>query len=198
MSSIFRNVTLQDVGKFALGNSAEISDIVTGNFRDLNKAEPPQLTYMWEILFTDPISGVDHSNLTYYAKATFIPTATSEVIRRYVAGRQYNYAGRDSSPNTFSVTFYDNQALEVYRFFERWRELTQFGENNAKVPPKKYMRNIELRLKDTTDSIITENFIMIDAYPVEISATQLTYSESGEITFDVIFSFSRKKLKGQL
>ena len=157
----------------------------------LNPRKEPQRSYMWEVEFSDP-NGSTGSLVKYYAKATGIPSTMNETVKRRYAGVEYAYPGRDTSPRIFRVTFWDNQELTVYKFFEQWINLTQSGLERTKANPINYTRNIKLTLKDQSDLLPNQVFQMNGAFPTEISEASLTYTESGELTFDVMFYFDRK------
>lgn len=147
----------------------------------------PQHAYRWEFI-TRGIFGIDE-DLQFYAQRTAIPTLTQEVIRRRYAGVEYSYSGRDNSPKIVRCTFYDNQELQVYRFFHKWMKTMNDPFGHRKVNPINYQKQVEIRLKDTTDGLITESFTFQDCYPTEIGEAELDYSNSEVLTFDVMFSF---------
>lgn len=158
-----------------------------------NPVREPQRAYMWEVSFqSHDGSGAD---LKYYAKMTGVPATIIEPIKRYYQGVEYSYAGRDTSPRIFRATFWDNQRLDVYKFFSHWANTAANAENGTRVLPEFYQRDITLKLLDVTDTVITQEFVMYNCFPTEISEVTLAYSDSTEVTFDVMFSFTNKKLK---
>lgn len=157
----------------------------------LNPVKEPQKAYMWEVTFTDPFGSMGET-VKYYVKATGIPTAVNETIKRYHAGVEYAYPSRDTSPKIFRVTVWDNQNLEVFRFFNKWLHLMQHGNGNTKVNPENYSRDIRLKLLDSTGMFTSQEFLMKGCFPTEISETSLTYTESDTVTFDVMFHFYKK------
>lgn len=157
----------------------------------LNPVQEPQRSYLWEVSFTDPF-GSTGDKVKFYTKATGIPSSINETIKRYHAGVEYAYPSRDTSPKIFRVTVWDNQNLEMYRYFDRWLTLMQFGSGSTKVNPQNYSRDIRLKLFDTTTNFVTQEFIMRASFPTEISETSLTYVESDAITFDVMFRYHQK------
>lgn len=155
--------------------------------------EDPLRSYMWEVTFRDPSGRGQY--ITHYAKTTAIPASISENIKRWYAGVEYSYSGRDTSPRVFRVTFWDNQKLESYRFFQYWYDIMNQGSENRKANPRNYMRDIQLTMKDSSDSQELFTFDIIEAYPMEIGEVSLSYAESTEYTFDVMFSFRRKIMR---
>ena len=172
----------------------------------------PQKSYMWEISISNA-TGSSVDKMTFYAKQTAIPPVVTENIKRWYAGVEYHYSGRDISPRIFRVTFYDNTDLDVLKFFRKWSQLSNSGETNRKSPPKAYMGNATIRLlKNSGKSLNDYSFYQVskaiddvgddenviklyDVYPTEISEAVLSYSESSEITFDVMFAYSRQEIK---
>lgn len=152
----------------------------------------PQHAYRWEFLMRG-IFGIDE-DLQFYAQRTAIPTMTQEVIRRRYAGTEYTYSGRENSPKVLRCTFYDNQDLEIYRFFHKWMNTMNDPFGNRKVNPINYKKQTEIRLKDTTDGLITESFNFENCYPTEIGEAELDYSSSEVLTFDVMFTYSSMTL----
>lgn len=163
----------------------------------LRAAFGPQMAYMWDITFTDLFAGNSSEDLRFFAKESAIPATTMESITSRYLGIEYSHSGYETSPNTFRVTFFDNQGLPVYRYMQKWMQLSHFTRSGLKALPKTYQREIKLELKDSTDTLVTDSFLMIDAFPIEISETVLSFNNSDVVQFDVIFKFSQKIIGGK-
>lgn len=165
--------------------------MVTGS--DKPKTEKPQMSFMWELEVRDRMDYGE--TVGFYAKTTSLPVSITEPVKHYICGTEYQYAGRDVSPRVFRVTLFDNELLQVWGFFDYWRMLTNEGIAKRKLLPKHYFRDVILRLKTEKDedSIV---FIFKDCYPLEIGEMALSYSDSGEATFDVLLSFQGREMKG--
>lgn len=180
---------LRRFGGQAGSQIAGIVDTVQAPSQEIQKA------YMWEVEFLDPrVADNIGKNLRYQAKSTAIPPRMQEVIKRHYAGVEYTYTGKDTSPRIFRVTFWDNQALDAYRFFNTWFELTQYGKQKDKALPLTYYRDIKLSLKDNSNLFNSETFTFKNCFPYEITESSLTYSESSEMTFDVMFHFTDREM----
>lgn len=153
----------------------------------------PQRAYLWEVNFPNPFTP-DGDNTSLYAQQTAIPAAIVENLKRYYAGVEYSYPSRDMSPRIFRVTFYDNDELINYRFFEAWRQATSNTREQYKTAPAVHNRDIELKLLDTTNSSNVATFLMYNCRPTEISEATLAYDSSSLLTFDVLFYFTHKDL----
>lgn len=170
-------------------------DLLGGARAYLDPIKEPQHAYRWEISFLG-LFAEDAKHLTYYAKSTGIPPMMTDQIKRSYAGVEYSYSGRDTSPRIFRVTFWDNQSLDAYHYFHKWHATMNDPVERRKVNPQNYFRGIVLQLKDTTDLLINEQFAFEQCFPTEISEVSLSYGESTEVTFDVMFSFNRRIVGG--
>lgn len=164
------------------------------------RADPvnqPQLAFMWEVLFRGMFAS-SAKNITFYAKNTAIPQVTTEAIRRYYNGVEYAYSGKDNTPRTLAITFWDNQDLEVYSYFRQWANSMNDSFTGRKVRPLNYKRDISLRLKDTSDLLINGEFIFHDAFPTEVGEVALSYDDSNVMEFTVLFYFSKTDSTGEV
>jgi hypothetical protein len=185
----------------------------------------PQRAYMWDITIRDPSrNGMELMN--FYAKQTAIPPSMTENVKRWYAGTEYSYSGREISPRIFRITFWDNQDFDLYRFFHDWHSMMHSGEENFKVSPENYLGEIVVQMLDSHGQTKSERggitntilgglsptagvfnginkltgqdlftFVMKDAFPVEISEIALSYSDTAEVTFDVMFAYRTKTIE---
>lgn len=180
-AQMLRNQNVQTVTRTA-------RDLVLGY---LDPVDQPQLAYMWEVSFEGLFSG-DAKNLTFYAKTVAIPTMSTDVIKRFYAGQEYAYSSKDNSPRILRLTFWDNQRLDAYHYFQKWMFTMNDPQARRKVSPVNYQRRVNLDMKDTTDAFINERFVFDGVFPTEISEAVLTYDNSAEFTFDVMMHFHRR------
>lgn len=156
----------------------------------------PQLAYMWEVSFRG-VGSEGAENIKVFAQSTGIPAIMTESIKRRYMGKEYTYAGKDNSPKIFRVTFWDSQSLEVYHYFQKWKYIMNDPEGGLGVSPSNYMREISLKLLDTTGKNVVEEFVFSQCFPTEISEATLSYEVSAPMTFDVIFSFNHRSSGGK-
>lgn len=190
------SLELINIGKAILNRRAPdaVRGVAGAVLGQVSPLKQPQLSYMWEVKMIDPFVQDNAPVISFYAKGTAIPPSHTETIKRYIAGVEYNYPSRDISPRVFRVTFYDNQNMEVYRFFRRWKDLIGQGRTNIIGSPTTYLSTIQLLLKDTSDVLINDVFTMQECYPTEISEISLNYSEGSEATFDVVFAYNSMRV----
>lgn len=163
----------------------------------VDPVDQPQLAYMWEVSFRGMFAS-KAENLVFYARSTSIPSITIEPIKRYYAGVEYGVSGKDNTPKVFTITFWDNQDLEVYRYFMQWMNTQNDMYLGRKVNPMNYKRDISLKLKDTSDLLINGEFIFRNAFPTELGEISLAYDESNVMSFDVVFRFDSREMTGEM
>lgn len=160
----------------ALGLSANISAF-----------DEPQHAYRWEFTVTG-IGG--SSDVKFYAQSVDIPSQSQEAITKEFCGTKFHYQGKKDSADEVTVRFYDNQSLDIYRFFHMWFSLMNSSDEAiASVNPINYMKGCNITLLDTTERIATEDIFFSDAFPTSIGDVSLDYSSSEVMMFDVTLKF---------
>lgn len=159
----------------------------------------PQQAYMWEVIFvgTDmygPDNQSRENDIKFYAKSASLPTQSQDVVKKYYAGVPYAYPSKDSSMKIFRATFWDNNMLDIYHFFQRWFNMTNDPRAKRKTSPEKYFRRIQLNLLQTDGVTPTDIFWFHDAFPIEIGEAELSYESSDPFIFDVQFRFSKQTM----
>lgn len=83
---------------------------------------PPQNSFAWEVeILGNAVTG-QFPLLTAHATTMELPEKSVETINRAHKSRNSRFSGRDSSPGTFTVTFWEDQEGSVYQFFNDWVE----------------------------------------------------------------------------
>lgn len=172
---------LSNVASRAVGAASDLSV-------DISKGVEPQHAYRWEFLVHGFLG--DSEAVKFYAQNCSIPEKRNDPVKVSYCGSSFYYQGKSSSDKTLTVRFYDNQDLDIYKFIYLWYNLMTAGRENAMVNPINYMKSGEVRLLDTTERIITEQFVFQDMFPTNIGEVSLDYSASEIMTFDVTFQFN--------
>lgn len=159
----------------------------------ISPQDEPQHAYRWEVTIDGP-AGSDYAKVPYYAKQTAIPPLNITKIAKHHCGADYFYSGKDSSPHEISVTFWDNQDLEVWRFFYTWMKQQNDSLGYRKVSPQNYMRNMSIVLKDTTDVLVNGTIHLDGVFPIELGQAELSYDASSVMEFTVTFSYKHMEL----
>lgn len=178
---------IETASRVLSGTGSTAAVAATELLRTSPRIEEPQHAYRWEFIVHGVINSTDSIKL--YAQNTAIPEQRSEPVRVRYCGSSIFYQGKSEFDRNLTVRFFDNQSLDIYKFFYQWYSLTSSGIEEASVNPINYMKRAEIRLLDTTDSVITESFLFDDCYPISIGDANLDYSENGVMMFDVMFQF---------
>lgn len=130
-------VTLGNVTQAA----GDIANFLTDDPMHHFKYSEVQKKYLWEVSIT---GGSDStSKVTAYAQSTAIPQFSRELITYYYRGKTYSYSGRDTSPKTFKIDFFDDTKLTIYQMLYRWFKQADYSIHGE------YHRNVEIRLLAT-------------------------------------------------
>lgn len=155
---------------------------------NISRGVEPQHAYRWEFVVHGILGGSEA--IKFYAQTCSVPEQTKTPIRVDYCGATMHYQGKPETEKMLNVSFYDNQDLDIYKFIYLWYHLMNADTDYASVNPVNYMKRAEVRLLDTTESIITEQFIFLDLFPVRIGEVSLDYGNSEVMRFDVGFQFN--------
>jgi len=170
-----------------LKNIIRIGDAL--NKRKLGRIEP-QKAYMFEVDFLDHNSHVpSFGEIKYNVKTVNVPPRTKDVAPHNFMNSKINYAGKESSEKTVSITFWDNEGLTVLDFMTRWFGLSAEEHTHDAMPKREYIKDIRISLKDTNDLLTTSSFVLRNAFPSEIGEIPLSYDDSSVIEIPMTFAY---------
>jgi len=162
------------------------------NVRAMNN---PQRAYEFEVEIYGGTFAGSLPILTQRVETASLPGSSVDTIEVNFKGGKSIHAGRDSSAHTTTVTFYDDEANEVYKFFKKWKD----GSINDPLTGAALTRDLyagEMFIKtfahDSTTVTATHKFTKI--FPTEIGEVNLTYESSEHIRFDVTFAFETHQI----
>lgn len=158
------------------------------DIRDSNAA--PQRAFAWEIDLTSSNSIGQLELLTARAQNMTIPEKSFETIEINYKSRKSRYSGRDSSPGTFTVTFFDDETHAVYNFFENWAEngLSNSRTGGGLTRPE-YAAELHAKLLAHDETTVLGQHKFERVWPSSVGEISLSYSESEHVTFDVTFTY---------
>lgn len=161
------------------------------NIQDVRSINDIQLAYMFEV---DIYGGVNDSldNLTVYAKTVTIPqVAVEQIIINHKASKSH-YAGRDSAAHTATLTFWDDEALTIYNYFNDWMEIIHNSITGGSATRDLYAAQMVIKLKDKADQSVTGKITLGQSYPIDLSDITMSYDTSDAIEISVTMSFDSK------
>jgi len=164
-----------------LAGQGEVYPVQTGE---------PQKSYMWEVGFVGDADVFKNARL--YAKSATIPPSSVEIIEEQFLGRKMYFAGKDNSTHSATITFWDNEDMEVYRFLQEWINVIVEPQFGLGVSKQRFTRTMKLLLKDTSDLFTTADFYLKDCFPSEINEVSLSYDVSNAIEITATFYYDTK------
>jgi len=161
------------------------------NIQDIRAINTPQKSYQWEVdvqgLSTGGLQG-----LSFYAKTISIPQIAVEQIIINYKGLKTHHAGRDASGHTVTISFWDDEAQTIHKFFDDWMNLVLNQENGASVGRDIYSADLVIRLMDSSDAETTSTIKLTKVFPTDMAEIALSYDSSEPVEHSITLSFDSK------
>lgn len=180
LSRIANNVSLESIGSLGSRLSGRV----------LQGINEPQKAYLWEIEVLS--SDRQFDSLMFYAKNITIPESSNEVIERHFMGETFREAGRETSPNTAQMTFWDDKNLSVYSYFMEHFLMMQDARFRRSIPKSMYVRDYLIKMKDSTDLFVQGKYHLKDGFVSNIGEVTLSYDSNEIVEFTVTITFDTK------
>jgi hypothetical protein len=143
---------------------------------------------MWEV----EVQGLSTGGLpemSFYAKTVSIPqSALEQIIINHKASKTH-HAGRDAAGHTVTVTFWDDEAQTISKFFDDWFRLTLDNNVGSGAPRDVYAARLIIKLKNADDSEVTSTITMTNVFITDIAEVALSYDTSEPVEHSVTFSY---------
>lgn len=162
------------------------------SIQEVRTVDNPQRAYEFEVEILAVGAAGSLPLLTERVSATALPEKSVDTIVINYKGRKTTHAGRDSSPATVTITFWDDETRRVYNFFHQWMEE---GISDSTVggggSRDEYSTEIVIRTYAHDSTLITGQTRLTKAFPTSIGEVTLNYEASEHHSFDVTFSFDQ-------
>lgn len=138
---------------------------------------PPEIQHQMEL-----------SDLACLAKATTFPSVTIGQIEVYNQGRKIPIPGDTSYDNTWTVTFYVDNAHQIRKDFLNWmKACDNFRANTHSGDPSGLFTEISVSQLDSLEKEVAE-YTLSDCWPqmvgeISVGADQLDTLQEVDITF---------------
>lgn len=164
------------------------------NIQDVRAINNPQMQYMYEVDILGLSSG-SLDNLTLYCKTVSIPQSSVEqTIINHKASKTH-FAGRDASGHQVTITFWDDEALTIYKYFSEWFDLIHNPVTGSGLSRDLYAAEMVIRLKDKSDQTTTGKITLGTVFPTDIPDVSLSYDTSEAIEISITLSFDEKTVE---
>lgn len=186
-------IDVKDIGKNFLKKSA----LDTFGVTKKSLSSSPQRSYMWDVQITNggivPVLGSILDNISLFAKSITVPSQTIEPIQLNIMGERIFYSGKESSPRTVEMVFWDDEAGSVRRYLDQWFQMVHENKTGNSFSKDGYERTIDIKTKDTTDTAFTSVTKLTGCFPIEIGSIQLSYDNSDIIEVSAVFQYDDKE-----
>lgn len=150
----------------------------------------PQRVYEWEVEINGPSTG-GLDNLLAYAQSTSLPEESVETFEINHKSEKTVHAGRVASDRSFTINFFDDENLTVYRYINNWIELIKNSATGGGVDRTLYGANIIIRQLGADSETVTAEHTFVLSFPSSRGEVELNYDSSEAMTFDATFSYQR-------
>jgi len=161
------------------------------NIQDIRAINTPQKSYLWEV-DVQGLSTGGVQNMSFFAKTISIPQIAVEQIIINYKGLKTHHAGRDASGHTVTISFWDDEAQTIHKFFDDWFNLVLNQENGASAGRDIYSADLVIRLMDSADENITSTIKLTKVFPTDMAEIALSYDSSEPVEHSITLSFDAK------
>lgn len=152
----------------------------------------PQTAFQYEVEIVGLSSG-NEEGLTIRAQSASIPQTSNDAFEINFKDRRTFFKGRDTSPHTVSITFYDTEDWKAYEYFQNWHDqLISNPVTGGGVTSELYKATAIIKTFSTDGETETSRTTLKNAFPTEIGEISLSYDTNENITFDVTLQFDQK------
>lgn len=151
-----------------------------------NNLDNPARSYLWEVLFPNPLGG-DTETLLLRCRSTSIPgVSVGSILLPYKQTAGIKYPGKKTYSHTWACTFVEGEDRAMWEAFYAAAQAVIHDETGLGSWGIK--RDIYLHLQDT-DGTISKRIKLVGAYVESQEDIALSYEEESVILVAVSFSY---------
>lgn len=160
------------------------------NIQDVRSANAPQRQFEFEVtILANTVAGA-LPILTERVENVNLPEKSVETIEINYKSRKTLHAGRDASAHTVTMTFWETEDREIYRFFNNWMEI---GISNSVVgggaTRDLYSTQMLIKTFAADSKTVTGTHRLTNVFPTSIGDISLSYDTSDHLKVEVTFSY---------
>jgi len=91
-----------------------------------------------------------------------------------------------------TISFWDDEAQTIHKFFDDWFNLVLNQENGASAGRDIYSADLVIRLMDSADENITSTIKLTKVFPTDMAEIALSYDSSEPVEHSITLSFDAK------
>ena len=130
--------------------------------------------------------GLDVRRTSFLVTAAQMPASALTEIAVPFRGRNIYITGDRPAPETWSVTVYNDTDFMIRNAMELWQNgINSYVDNTGVISPSDYQTDLTVEQLDRDDTVL-KSYIFRNAFPLNISAIDLSSAEVTEIeTFEI-------------
>ena len=142
-------------------------------------------------------TGLDIRRTSFLVTASNLPASTLGEIAIPFRGRNIYISGDRPAPETWSTTFYNDTDFMIRNAMELWQNgINSYVDNTGLISPSDYQTDLTVEQLDRDDTVL-KSYIFRNAFPMNISAIELSSAEATEIdTFDIEWRYQHFEPSG--
>jgi hypothetical protein len=162
---------------------------------DIRAVDRPQKAYEFEVeILGSTISG-QLPLLTTRVENAAIPEVALEPITINYKGRKSIYSGRDASPHTISITFWDDESRATYKFMKSWINGALDETLGGGATRDLLATEMLIKMFAADSQTQTSTTRLTKVWPQSVGEITLNYTDSAHVTFTCIFSYDENKFE---
>ena len=141
--------------------------------------------------------GLDVRRTSFLVTAAQMPASALTEIAVPFRGRNIYITGDRPAPETWSVTVYNDTDFMIRNAMELWQNgINSYVDNTGVVAPAEYQTDLTVEQLDRDDTVL-KSYIFRNAFPLNISAIDLSSAEVTEIeTFEIEWRYQHFEPSG--
>jgi hypothetical protein len=165
------------------------------SIQEVRSVDNPQKNYEFEVEIVGSIAGGSVQYLKDRVQTATIPETSVETFVINHKGGKTTHAGRDGSPKTVNVTYFDDEGNGMYAFHKNWmdngilNETTGAGQTRDQYQAEMYIRRFA-----ADSETVTQKHRITKLFPTTINEGTLNYEGSEVAIVEVTYSFDECNL----
>jgi len=149
----------------------------------------PARTYLWEVMFANPIGEGDADVLMLRCQTTNIPgSSVGEILVPYKQSAGIKFPGKLTMSHTWTCTFVESSDKKVFDALHSWRQAIVHSRLNVGGPDIAIKSDIYLRLLDTKGQVY-QTIRLVGCYIQAVDDTPLAYEDEDVVRYSATFSY---------
>lgn len=149
----------------------------------------PARSYLWEILFVNPIGGGSSESLRLRCQSTAVPGFNfGSIVIPFKQTPGVKFPGKLNMSHTWTSVFIEGMDKKIFDSIYAWRQFVVNDVAGIGGPDTAIKSNIFLNLLDANGDY-TSKFKLIGCYPESMDDTPLAYDDESELRYSVTWSY---------